>query len=218
MKSTSRTSIIRVTSGKQSFLFSIQVWPQIPDSTRSITHNTCCHCFPDVTICKACGRNQAGSERTATLSQNRVKYRHTQLHAGTCIHSWKRVQDKEGWKTSQGCCNYHTKHVIHCLDVYTGRGNQIKYIWDLRLLQQWCCRLWRWLSSGLLRGVVWYKLTDVTASIIRANRPDDGGPPWESEISLRWSWSSGLWRRVVLWVVTNVSEEHISPSAGYKHW
>jgi hypothetical protein len=38
--------------------------------------------------------------------------------------------------------------------------------------------VWRWLSAGLLPRAVWQKFTDVsevlTASIIRANRPDDG--------------------------------------------
>jgi hypothetical protein len=37
----------------------------------------------------------------------------------------------------------------------------------------------RWVSSGLLRRVVWYKFTDVSevldVSINRVHRPDDGG-------------------------------------------
>jgi hypothetical protein len=42
-------------------------------------------------------------------------------------------------------------------------------LWDFRISWR---RAWRWLSSGLLRRVIWYKFTDVsevlTASIIRA--------------------------------------------------
>jgi hypothetical protein len=66
--------------------------------------------------------------------------------------------------------------------IYGRFFNYIGYVAsNCRMICEWWIVKWRWLSSGLLRRVVWWKSTDVSevlaAFIIRAmrNRPNDEG-------------------------------------------